>query len=154
PLLERWQEELRRLIRTSDVTVAVLTPSFLQSRWCEWEVEQVTLLRKRLAPVVAAAQPSDLHVPGAISCLNYVYFTPPHDFPTQVSKLVAALNTNIEWVKEHTRLGELALRWKERGKAPELLLCGNELEDADQWAVSRPLDAPALSEVQMELIQT
>src|SRR5262249_17489848 len=56
PLLERWQEELRRLIRTSDVTVAVLTPSFLQSRWCEWEVEQVTLLRKRLAPVVAAAQ--------------------------------------------------------------------------------------------------
>ena len=48
----------------------------------------------------------------------------------------------IPWVREHTRIGETALRWQERGRADAMLLRGEELAAAKAWLASKPKYAP------------
>jgi WD40 repeat protein len=153
PLLEQWQVELQGFIRNADAVVFILSPASIGSKWCEWEVQEVTSLSKRLAPVVAVPIPPDLRPPDAVERLNYVFFTPPHEFEEQADKLVKALNTNFDWVKEHTRLGELARRWHERGRPGRLLLQGSEIGEAERWAVTRPRESPATTDLHVTFIQ-
>jgi tetratricopeptide (TPR) repeat protein len=153
PLLEEWQNELIGFIREADAVVYLLSPSSITSRWCQWEVEQVAALNKRLAPIVAEALPADANLPEVISRINFLFFTPPNDFEEQAGRLAKALGTDISWVKEHTRLGELARRWDERKRPGRLLLPSGEIEDAERWAISRPREAPRPTALHAAFIQ-
>src|SRR5262245_7504297 len=153
PLLEEWQNELIGFIRKADAVVYLLSPSSIVSKWCTWEVEQVAALNKRLAPVVAEALPADASLPEVINRINFLFFTPPNDFEEQAGRLAKALSTDLNWVKEHTRLGELARRWDERNRPGRLLLPSGEIEDAERWAIGRPREAPRPTELHTAFIQ-
>ena len=88
----------------------------------------------------------DDHIPEAITKINYLFFDPPNDFDAQVDALAEALQTGLEWVKNHTRLGDLAHRWAERGRPTSQTLRGFELEEAERWIASRPRKAPQPTE--------
>jgi tetratricopeptide (TPR) repeat protein len=152
PLLEEWQNELIGFIRKADAVVYLLSPLSIDSKWCKWEVEQVTALNKRLAPIVAEALPADANLPEIINRINFLFFTPPNDFEEQAGRLAKALGTDIGWVKEHTRLGELARRWDERNRPSRLLLPSGEIEDAERWAINRPREAPRPTELHTTFI--
>jgi tetratricopeptide (TPR) repeat protein len=153
PLLEEWQNELIGFIRKADAVVCLLSPSSINSKWCKWEVEQVAALNKRLAPIVAEALPADANLPEIINRINFLFFTPPNDFEEQAGRLAKALGTDISWVKEHTRLGELARRWDERNRPGRLLLPSGEIEDAERWAITRPREAPRPTELHAAFVQ-
>jgi tetratricopeptide (TPR) repeat protein len=152
PLLEEWQNELIGFIRKADAVVYLLSPWSINSKWCQWEVEQVAGLNKRLAPIVAEALPADANLPEVINRINFLFFTPPNDFEEQAGRLAKALGTDIGWVKEHTRLGELARRWDERSRPNRLLLPSGEIEDAERWAINRPREAPRPTELHTTFI--
>ena len=61
---------------------------------------------------------------------------------SSLTALATALKTDIDWVREHTRVGEAALRWEARGRAEALLLRGEELAVAKAWLASQPEYAP------------
>jgi tetratricopeptide (TPR) repeat protein len=153
PLLEEWQNELIGFIRKADAVVYLLSPSSINSKWCKWEVEQVAALNKRLAPIVAEALPAEANLPEIINRINFLFFTPPNDFEEQAGRLAKALGTDLSWVKEHTRLGELARRWDERNRPGRLLLPSGEIEDAERWAISRPREAPRPTALHASFIQ-
>ena len=44
--------------------------------------------------------------------------------------LDTALQTDLPWVREHTRLGELARHWDEEGRSKSATLRGADLEAA------------------------
>jgi hypothetical protein len=44
-----------------------------------------------------------------------------------------ALSANIEWIRKHTKFGELSRRWEEAGKPRALLLRSPALEEAKAW---------------------
>ena len=52
PALEDWKRELLGFIRETDAVVFIVSPNSISSSVCAWEIEQVTVLNKRLAPVV------------------------------------------------------------------------------------------------------
>src|SRR5262249_36102352 len=83
---------------------------------------------------------------------NYLFFDPPNDFEAQADALARALQTDLPWLKEHTRLGELARRWDERKRPSGLLLRGQELQGAERWIASRPRNAPDPTELHREFI--
>jgi WD40 repeat protein len=141
PILEDWQRELLGLIRAADAVVFIVSERSIVSPMCAWEVAEVTKLGKRLAPVILRQASAD-RIQPEISKFEFVYFDPPNDFETQANLLTEALKTDGPWVKEHTRLGELARRWNERGRSRALTLRGGELEEAEHWLASRPQDAP------------
>ena len=145
PKLEDWERELLGFIRRADTVIFVVSPHSIASKACAWEVEQVRANAKRLAPVVIA-DVEGMPIPREISRINYLYFTDEAVFEARADELASALNTDVPWLREHTRLGELARRWLERGRPAEALIRGRDLDDADAWAARRPHEAPVVSE--------
>jgi hypothetical protein len=63
-------------------------------------------------------------------------------FGSGLAGLVEALNTNLDWIRDHTRLCALSERWQTRKRDVALLLRGDELEDAERWLARKPPKAP------------
>ncbi|UGY19615.1 toll/interleukin-1 receptor domain-containing protein [Bradyrhizobium septentrionale] len=141
PKLEDWRRELLGFIREADAVVFIVSPNSILSPVCAWEVEQVAALNKRLAPIVLE-RVSDDRIPEAIARINYLFFDKADDFDARVDELAHALQTDLVWLKEHTRVGELARRWDERNRPGGLTLRGQELQSVEHWIASRPRGAP------------
>lgn len=141
PKLEDWRRELQGFIREADAVVFIVSTHSVSSPICAWEIDQVATLNKRLAPVVLERVDDD-RIPNAVSKINYLFFDRPDGFDVQVDELVHALQTDLTWVREHTRLGELAHRWEQRQRSRALLVRAQELQDAEHWLASHPASAP------------
>ncbi|HCK84161.1 MAG TPA: hypothetical protein DHW63_06500, partial [Hyphomonadaceae bacterium] len=129
---EDWEARLGALIQAADTVVFVMSPAAAKSERCAWEVARAEELSKRIIPVVAIDVP-EADTPKGLSRRNYIFFGADRSFVRALAELAAALKTDIDWIREHTRLGELAARWSERGRAEALLLRGSELEAAQAW---------------------
>jgi hypothetical protein len=151
PKLEDWRRELLGLIRDADAVVFVISPNSISSPVCSWEVDQVRQLNKRLAPIVYEAVAAD-RIPDAVAKINYLSFDGSSDFETQADALAQALQTDLVWVKEHARLGELARRWNERRRGRGYVLRGQELLEAERWIALRPRNAPEPTALHREFI--
>jgi formylglycine-generating enzyme required for sulfatase activity len=138
---EDWEARLGRLIEAADTVVFVISPDAVASERCAWEVERAATLKKRILPVVWC-RVEETKVPQRLKQLNYIFFDRPLISLPSLIALAAALRTDIEWVREHTRLAEAALRWVQRGSAGALLLRGEELAAAKAWLASQPKYAP------------
>jgi hypothetical protein len=66
--------------------------------------------------------------------------------------LLETLSTDLAWVREHTRMSELAVAWESRDRSPDFLLEGLALRDAERWQRSHPISAPAPTPLQREFI--
>lgn len=148
---EEWKGRLEQLIAEADTIVFVLSPHSAVSEVCRWEVDYAESLNKRVAPIViqdvdAAA------IPKALTKYNYIFFTDKREFDASLGNLVSALNTDIDWIREHTRLGALAARWHGQGRSGELMLRGGQLVAAEHWLVSQPGNAPDPTSLHRELI--
>src|SRR5580693_954353 len=76
PKLEDWKRELTHLIRQADTVILIVSRNSLASPVVAWEVDQVRLLGRRLAPVVIS-DVADLAVPADVSRINYALFSDP-----------------------------------------------------------------------------
>jgi tetratricopeptide (TPR) repeat protein len=128
-----------------------MSPESLKSERCEWEIDKTRQLSKRLLPVVHINVPEQ-SVPENLRRLNYIYFS-SRSFTKALSELAVALRTDIEWVREHTRLGELAERWAAHGYSEELLLRGVQLDEVSAWVGRRPDEAPEISATQTKFLK-
>ena len=140
---EEWRQRLEGLIGEADTIVFCLSPDSAASDVCAWEVEVAERLNKRIAPIVI--RDVDGQVPGGLSKLNYIFFTERDDFQKALSNLVTAVNTDINWIREHTRIGELTRRWVVNGERKDHLLRGKDIDDAEKWSSYRPSNAPELT---------
>jgi hypothetical protein len=144
---EDWKARLGALIRDADTVVFVLSPSSAKSEICEWEVDEAVRLGKRVIPVVACPL-GDVKPPQQLADRDYIYLYPEPKFPGSgfgpgLLRLGAALNTDLDWLREHTRYLRLANEWEEVGKPPDRrLLSAADIALAKNWAASRPPKAP------------
>lgn len=138
---EVWEARLGRLIEEADTVVFVITPDAVASKRCAWEVDYALSHNKRLFPVVWR-RVEEAQVPEPLRRLNYIYFDRPMSFASSLTAMSNALKTDLVWIREHTRLSELALRWHAREKVEALLLRGEELIAAKSWLASQPKYAP------------
>jgi TIR domain len=123
---EDWEARLGGLIAQSDTVVFVVTPESVRSERCVWEVERTLGLSKRLLPVIH--QPvADSDIPQQLSRLQFVRFDTGRGITRPLAELSEALRLDLDWIREHTRLGELAARWEVRGKPESMLLRGDDL---------------------------
>jgi WD40 repeat protein len=154
---EDWKHRLGTLIRDAETVIFVLSPSSAQSPICKWEVEEAARLGKRVLPVVCG--PLDKSTPPPkLQDLNYIFFydepsAPGSGFGVGLARLVEALNTDVEWVREHTRLLARAIEWDESGRPENRLLFGSVIADAKAWAARRPKNAPELTSLHLDFIR-
>ena len=67
-------------------------------------------------------------------------------------ELAEALRVDLDWIREHTRLGELATRWDRRGRPESLLLRGDEIDAAKAWMAARKAAAPEITDAQRAFV--
>jgi WD40 repeat protein len=154
---EEWQNRLRTLILSADTILFVLTPGSVASEMCAWEVGEAERLSKRILPVVSKPL-GNRHPPAALARLNYIYFyevpsVPRSGFGSGLAQLVAALNTNVAWLREHTRLQTSASEWVARQRPEHRLLTGSDIVEAKAWAADKPDGAPDPTPLQLEFIK-
>src|SRR6516165_8089166 len=148
---EPWEDRLGGLIGQSDTVVFVITPEAVKSPRCTWEVERTLELSKRLLPVVHKAVPEN-EIPEKLRRLQSVRFDTSRALNRSIAELAKALRFDFDWIREHTRLGELAMRWSARKRPESLLLRGDDLDAANVWIAKRTEAAPAITEAQRTFI--
>lgn len=148
---EEWKGRLEQLIGEADTIVFLLSPHSIASEVCAWEVEHARSLGKRIAPIVISEVETD-DIPADLARLNFIFCTERDRFQDAVDNLVSALSVDIDWIREHTRLGELARRWDSAEKPSRLLLRGQDIADSEAWRDSRPANAPLVTQQQAQLI--
>ena len=70
-----------------------------------------------------------------------------------MTSLVTALETNLDWIRQHTRLLERAAEWDGGGRAVNRLLSGSDIAVAKAWASSRPKAAPEPTSLHLDYIR-
>ena len=154
---EAWERRLGNLIRAADTIVFVLSPSSAASKACGWEVEQATKLSKRIIPVacrpLGGAKP-----PPELAELNYIFFypnraSPGSGFGKGLALLKDSLSTDLEWLREHTRLMQRASEWETGGRPANRLLSGADIGVAKAWAASRPTNSAAPTALHLDFIR-
>ena len=117
---ESWEAHLGGLIGQADTLVLAISPEAVKWECCGWEVNKALALSKRILPVVYKPVP-DSGIPEKLRVLQFVRFDTSTEVMRPLRELVEALRQDIDWIREHTRLGELAAPWQARGH-PESLL--------------------------------
>lgn len=154
---EDFQRRLGSLIREADTVIFVLSPSSAVSDMCAWEVTQAVELGKRILPVVCRALDGK-DPPPTLKNLDYVFFYAEpkvlgSGFGHGLQRLVAALNTDLDWLREHTRLLARAGEWSSAGRVENRMLSGADIAAAKEWAAKRPKGAPEPTALQLEYIR-
>ena len=154
---EDWKRRLGNLISEADTIVFVLSPSSARSPICDWEVEEAARLNKRILPVncrpLEGASP-----PPRLQELNYIFFYEEpkllgSGFGTGLASLIAALNTDFDWLRDHTRYLQRAMEWDTGGRPANRLLLGDDIAEAKAWAARRPKGAPEPTALHLEFIR-
>ncbi len=149
---EPWEERLDRLIQAADTVVFIISPDSMSSERVGWEISRTEDLGKRIIPVVWR-EVAEADTPQRLKRLNYVFFSGEgRSFGRGLNALAKALNTDIDWIREHTAYAEQAMRWAGKGRAEALLLRGVEIGNAKAWAARRPKDAPEPTLLQQEFV--
>ena len=151
PYGEEWQKELGDFIRGSDTVVWLVSPDSVASKWCNWELGEVSRLNKRLVPVKIRDVAWD-ELPEALGKIHLLPADGVYDPATHFSSLVAALNTDGAWMKEATRLADRAREWIAGKRNPGQLLRGAGLKNAEAWSTVHPRSAPPPASDVLELI--
>ena len=148
---EDWRGRLDGLIGAADAIVFLMSPNSVRSEVCSWEVHLSGALNKRLVPVLLAPV-DDAITPPEVARLNYVFATPDRDFADAMNRVAAAVQTDIGWMRDHTRLGERAREWDRAARPRASLLRGQDLTGAERWLSSQPAAAPAPTALTREWI--
>jgi hypothetical protein len=64
---------------------------------------------------------------------NWVFLRAEDDFEANFELLIQALDTDLEYVREHTRLLTLAIDWDQNQRRRSAGLRGQELQSAEGW---------------------
>ncbi len=144
---EPWRDRLGQLLRQADAVIILASRNWLASEICLWELSEAEALGKRIVPV--AIEPGlEKDLPVAISQLNLVFLDKLEGLSSGLGDIAEALGANLGWIREHTRIGEIADRWQRNGQRRSSLLRGSDLDSAEKWMTTRPDGAPPLTDEQ------
>ncbi|GEM_PF-1095092 len=169
-----WWNEIKDGIETSDNFVFLISPNSIASPICHLEIQYAHSLNKRMIPVLIT--PIDERAAFAdlltrdlnelqrallgkqdlidlardnwklLSSIQWINLA-RDGFDAGLHQLSEAVDTDLDYIQEHTRLLLRAKDWSRRGKTPSLLLRGDDLIAAETWLItSETMKPPATGE--------
>jgi len=153
PLSADWWREIRENIEAADTFVFVISPDSILSKICRDEIEYAADNHKRIIPLlyrdISAIQrdnPDSIH--PAISTYNWVKITPESDFEQGVDNLLRTIDTDLDHVRQHTRLLVRAKEWEARNRDAAILLNGARIREFRDWLARSADKQPAPTDLQ------
>ena len=144
-----WLDEIYQGIEAADSFLFVISPDSVISEICTLEIEHAIKHNKRLVPIVWK-DASDVH--QSMSAHNWVFLREEDDFEANFELLIDALDTDLEYVKEHTRLLTRAIEWDQSTRTRGLALSKQELQVAEGWLTEGITKEPKPTELHTEYV--
>ena len=151
PPTAEWLDEVYAGIQAADTFLFIISPNSVVSEICTLEIEHAIQHNKRLVPVVLN-DVEDGQVHSAMSAHNWVFLREEDDFEANFELLIDALDTDLEYVREHTRLLTLAIDWDENQRRRSAGLRGQELQTAEGWLAQSGSKDPQPTELHREYL--
>lgn len=176
-----WMEEIREGIEAANFFVFVISPDSMASKVCFTEVEYGVAHNKRLVPILyrdvepprrsSQGQRSTFNaLDRAYSALgvdsnveqlydrisphNWIFMRETDDYDAGIATLLKTMETDLEHVREHTRLLVKAKEWNEHDQEESYLIKGSELEKAEDWLTNSAGKKPAATELHLAFISS
>ena len=141
PAASDWFAEIKDGVEKANTIVFVLSPEWLKSNECRKEYDHAVAMGKRLLPILyQVVDPKE--VPSELAKINWVYMRDTDDFGQAFQTLSAAMDTDLEWVKTHTRIQIRAIEWDKKSRDHSFLLRGNDLTDGEQFIAQGAQKSP------------
>lgn len=134
---ELWKDRIGALILEADAVIVVISKSWAASSVCRWELDKAVGLQKKIVPVIF--EPAfDVDLPDVLTRLSYISMfrnagDPASGFGVGLQQLITVLQTDITWLRQHTRLLQRASDWVSSGRKSIHLLAGDDIHDAIGW---------------------
>ncbi|MDP6599671.1 MAG: toll/interleukin-1 receptor domain-containing protein, partial [Candidatus Poribacteria bacterium] len=151
PATADWLAEIYRGIEAADSFLFVISPDSVASEICTLEIEHAVKHNKRLVPVVWK-EVEDHQVHSAMTAHNWVFMRQQDDFEANFELLIQALDTDLDYVREHTRLLTLSIDWDQNQRRRSAGLRGQELQTAEGWLQQSGSKDPQPSELHREYL--
>src|SRR5687767_9758832 len=106
PPADDWLRKVRAAIEGADAFVFVMSPDSLISEVCADEIAHAVRHNKRIVPVVLREVNRDeypsVEIPEPLRRVNWIFCRAAEDFDGAIAKIVAAIRTDLDWVRSHT----------------------------------------------------
>lgn len=135
PLSSDWMEEITRAIDAADAFLFVITPDSLASEVCADELEVGLKNNKKLVPILHIEPEKGSTMHEKLAATNWVYMREQDDYEATLPALIDTIQTDLGWVRQHTRLLQRAKEWDTKNRNNSFLLQGADLQDAEAWMV-------------------
>lgn len=180
PLTADWWQEICAGIESSSNFVFVMTPDSLASPICALEVAHAVRHNKRLIPLMRAMvdetqmyaalkdRKLDDNTLATLSGRelltvarenwqqlarhNWLFFQNDAEFPKNFESLMLAVDTDLDYAKDHTRLLVRASEWEKNNRNGSYILRGVDLINAEAWRASSAGKSPQPTELQDQYI--
>lgn len=127
-----WLNEIYTAIEGTDTFLFILSPDSATSEVCAREIEHAVNHQKRLIPLVRReVDPKTVH--PALASHNWLFMRETDDFDAALKTLLEAIDTDLDYVRAHTRLLVRAREWENKGRNDSFVLRGDDLKDAENW---------------------
>jgi hypothetical protein len=146
---DTWEKTIYGAIESTHTFIFVLTPDSIASEVCGKEIAHAAANNKRLVPIVHRDVVAE-RVPKSLGELNWIFCRESDDFGEATDTLIRALDTDLKWVRAHTRLLTRAIEWDSNGRNNSFVLRGEDLRSAERWLA----EAGAQKERQPTALQT
>ena len=151
PPTAEWLDEVYAGIQAADTFLFIISPDSVVSEICTLEIEHAVQHNKRLVPVVLHDVEDD-QVHSAMLVHNWVFLREEDDFEANLKLLITALDTDLDYVREHTRLLTLAIEWDKNQRRRSAVLRGQELQTAEGWLQQSGSKDPQPTELHREYL--
>ena len=141
PLSADWMDEIVRAVKGSDAFLVVLSPDWLASKVCAQELELGLSNNKKLIPILYRAPEPGTPMHEKVAATNWVYMRAEDNFEATLPRLIEAINTDLDWVRNHTRLLQRATEWVNHNRNNSFLLQGTDLQNAETWMAQATTNA-------------
>ncbi|PSB26206.1 hypothetical protein C7B82_20520 [Stenomitos frigidus ULC18] len=149
---EKWWQEIQRGIEGTNTFAFVLSPDSVASKVCRDEIDHAVQCKKRLVPIVFREGFAIADVHPALQEINWLFCRETDDFESALQSLLETIDTDLDYVKLHTRLLQRAIDWDNKQRDTGAVLRGQDLTEAQQWFQQGKTPRP--TELQVEYLQT
>lgn len=151
PPTAEWMREIRSAIDAADSIVFILSPESVRSEVCLEEIAHAANQQKRLIPLVYREVDAG-SVPEAVAALNWIFLRETDNFDEACDLLARAIETDLEWVRAHTRLHIRAIEWNEKDRDDSFVIRGRDLDEAEKWIAGAATKDPKPTALQSEYV--
>ncbi len=152
PSTSIWWDEIKAGIEVANTFIFVISPDSVVSEVCYREIDHAASQNKRLIPIVRRDGFQTRQVHPALSRLNWLFFREQDNFERAFQALVKAIDTDLEYVRTHTRLLVRAIEWDDAERDQSFLLHGKDLEASEQWLARNRRKSPIATNLHKEYI--